>query len=162
MENHSHTHPHHFACLGIGALRRQVADAQAILADATGLAPSWFRAPMGFRSPLLDPVLHGAGLQLASWTRRGYDTRCRVPATVLSRLVSRLAAGDVLLLHDGNGARTASGRPVVLEVLPSLLARLRGNRTQRRAARHASSGSRGSRPSTSRMCIQVSSTLSRP
>ena len=39
-----------------------------------------------------------------------------------------LAAGDILLLHDGNAARTAAGRPVVLEVLPPLLARLKADR----------------------------------
>ena len=125
VENHSHTHPNHFACLGLDGMRRQVGDAQAILADATGVAPHWFRAPMGIRSPLLDPVLHGARLGLAGWTRRGYDTRCCVPGAVLSRLVRRVAPGDVLLLHDGNCARTAAGAPVVLEVLPRLLARLR-------------------------------------
>jgi peptidoglycan-N-acetylglucosamine deacetylase len=31
-------------------------------------------------------------------------------------VVSR--AGDILLLHDGHAARTASGTPVVLDVLP--------------------------------------------
>ncbi|MGH8267687.1 MAG: polysaccharide deacetylase family protein, partial [Steroidobacteraceae bacterium] len=33
-----------------------------------------------------------------------------------------LAAGDILLLHDGHAARTAGGAPVILEVLPPLLA----------------------------------------
>lgn len=125
VENHSQTHPHHFACLGVGGLRRQVADAQAAIADAAGVAPRWFRAPMGIRSPLLDPVLHAAGLGLVSWSRRGLDTRCGDAATVLSRLARGVAPGDVLLLHDGNGARTDRGTPVVLDVLPALLARLR-------------------------------------
>jgi peptidoglycan/xylan/chitin deacetylase (PgdA/CDA1 family) len=33
-----------------------------------------------------------------------------------------LQAGAILLLHDGHAARTARGVPVVLEVLPGLLA----------------------------------------
>ena len=32
-----------------------------------------------------------------------------------------LAAGDILLLHDGHAARTRAGGPVILEVLPRLL-----------------------------------------
>jgi peptidoglycan-N-acetylglucosamine deacetylase len=32
-----------------------------------------------------------------------------------------LSAGDILLLHDGNAARSAAGRPVILEALPALL-----------------------------------------
>ncbi|RYY79501.1 MAG: polysaccharide deacetylase family protein, partial [Comamonadaceae bacterium] len=61
---------------------------------------------------------------LVSWTRRGFDTRERDAAKVLARLTRRLAAGDILLLHDGNAARTSQGQPVVLEVLPALLAQL--------------------------------------
>jgi hypothetical protein len=43
---------------------------------------------------------------------------------VYARLVSGLAAGDILLLHDGHAARGSDGRPVVLTVLPRLLARI--------------------------------------
>ena len=125
VENHSLTHPYLFAFLSGAALRREVQDAQAILAEITGVAPAWFRAPMGFRGPLLDHALAQAGLRLAAWSRRGYDTRCRDPAQVLQRLQRRLAPGDVLLLHDGHCAATAHGAPVVLGVLPPLLANLR-------------------------------------
>ncbi|MGH8798274.1 MAG: polysaccharide deacetylase family protein, partial [Caldimonas sp.] len=45
----------------------------------------------------------------------------RHPATVLARLTHKLAAGDILLLHDGNAARSSDGRAVVLGVLPELL-----------------------------------------
>ena len=43
-------------------------------------------------------------------------------------LPARLAAtsaGDILLLHDGHAARTADSQPVILAVLPRLLATLR-------------------------------------
>ena len=59
-----------------------------------------------------------------SWTRRGYDTVRREPAGVLERLCQGLGAGDILLLHDGNAARTEAGQPVVLAVLPALLERV--------------------------------------
>jgi peptidoglycan/xylan/chitin deacetylase (PgdA/CDA1 family) len=44
---------------------------------------------------------------------------------VLQRLTRGLAAGDILLLHDGHCARAADGRPVVLHVLPALLDQVR-------------------------------------
>ena len=66
------------------------------------------------------------GLTLVSWTRRGYDTRETDAQRVLERLTRGLAGGDILLLHDGNSARSAAGRPVVLEVLPQLMEQLRG------------------------------------
>ena len=40
---------------------------------------------------------------------------------VLQRLSRPLAAGDILLLHDGHAARSPGGTPVVLEVLPRLI-----------------------------------------
>ena len=45
---------------------------------------------------------------------------------MLARLADGLAAGDILLLHDGHAARTRAGRPVVLDVLPPLLDRIGG------------------------------------
>ena len=86
-------------------------------------SPRFFRAPAGLRSPLLDPLLQRAGLQLASWTRRGFDTVRGDPDTVFRKLTRGLRAGDILLLHDGGAAQTARGVPVILEVLPRLLDR---------------------------------------
>ena len=120
-----------FPLLGLRALRNDVQRAQQTIEGACGVAPRFFRAPAGLRNPLLDPVLQRLGLQLASWTRRGFDTVERDGSVVLARLMSKLRAGDILLLHDGHAARTSSGTPVVLEVLPSLLEAIeqRGLRT---------------------------------
>ncbi len=122
VQNHSLSHRHHFALLGRQGLTREVAQAQAVLADITGVLPHCFRAPAGLRNPLLDPVLHRAGLHLVSWSRRGYDTRQRCPQQVLQRLSQGLSAGAILLLHDGHAQRTAAGAPVLMDVLPPLLA----------------------------------------
>lgn len=124
VENHSERHGNAFACYPPRALHAELARAQASIGTITGRAPRFFRAPMGLRSPFLDPVLHRLGLHLVSWTRRGYDAARRDPARVLHRLTSGLAAGDILVLHDGNAARTREGQPVALAVLPELLSRL--------------------------------------
>jgi peptidoglycan/xylan/chitin deacetylase (PgdA/CDA1 family) len=128
VQNHSLRHSHRFSMLGPRGLADEIGRAQQVLADVTGQRPAFFRAPAGLRSPLLAPVLHRLDLQLVSWTRRGYDTVERQSERVLERLTDRLGAGDILLLHDGHAARTPSGRPVVLEVLPALLQRLEAHR----------------------------------
>jgi peptidoglycan-N-acetylglucosamine deacetylase len=122
-ENHTDRHLKAFAALPFGAMRREVAAGQRAIADASGEAPRFFRPPVGLRSPLLDPVLAGIGLAQVAWTRRGFDTVRREPAAIARRLGRGLAAGDILLLHDGNVARMRDdGRtPVVLEALPVLL-----------------------------------------
>jgi peptidoglycan/xylan/chitin deacetylase (PgdA/CDA1 family) len=125
VQNHSHVHRHNFSLLGPRGFAREIGAAQDVLAPLAGERPRFFRAPAGLRNPFLAPVLHRLGLTLASWTRRGFDTRERDPRRVLERLTRGLAAGDILLLHDGHCARDAQGRPVVLTVLPALLAELR-------------------------------------
>jgi peptidoglycan-N-acetylglucosamine deacetylase len=124
IENHSYGHRHHFSLMGVGTLRREIEKAQEVITRVTGYQPIYFRAPVGLRSPLLDPVLQSLNLKLVSWTRRGFDTISRNPVAVLARLERDLRAGDILLLHDGNSATTQDGKPVVLEVLPKLLAAL--------------------------------------
>lgn len=124
VQNHSLQHRHNFSLLGPAGLKREIGQAQQRLAQITGQQPTCFRAPAGLRNPFLDPVLHALGLRLVSWTRRGFDTRQADPQAVLARLTRGLAAGDIVLLHDRNGAPMADGRPVVLQALPLLLARL--------------------------------------
>ena len=121
IENHSCSHLPTFAFLGLGGIRRELAEAQATLGELSGRPPRFFRPPAGIRNPMLDPVLHEAGLTLVSWTRRGYDTQRTDIDSVTARLAADLAAGDILLLHDGHAARTRAGVPVVLEVLPRVL-----------------------------------------
>jgi len=128
VQNHTARHRHNFSFLGPRGYVAELSRAQEVLTQVTGQRPSCFRAPAGLRNPFLAPVLRRLGLSLVSWTRRGFDTRERDPSKVLERLVRGLAAGDILLLHDGNAARTAGGQPIVLAVLPALLARLETDR----------------------------------
>ena len=124
VENHTHHHRHTFAFNLYPFLRREVERAQRALAQLSGRAPAYFRAPAGMHNLFLSAVLARLGLFFVSWTWRGYDTVERDASKVLARLTSELAPGDILLLHDGNAARTREGEPVVLAVLPALLAEL--------------------------------------
>lgn len=125
IENHGYRHSAAFSLLGAAALRADIERAQEAIGTAVGIAPIFFRAPAGLRSPLLEPVLARLGLHLASWSRRGFDTRNRDPQRVLQRLTRHPSGGQILLLHDGHAARTANGTPLVVAVLPALLQNLR-------------------------------------
>lgn len=121
IENHTQHHRHNFALMGVQGISQELRAAQATLTAITGQRPLFFRAPAGFRNPFLDPVLSRLGLQLVSWSVRGFDTRVRHAEQVTAKLLAGLRPGAVLLLHDGNAARTAAGQPVILAVLPALL-----------------------------------------
>jgi peptidoglycan/xylan/chitin deacetylase (PgdA/CDA1 family) len=121
VENHSQRHLHRFSVLGPRGIAAEIEHAQETIETVTGQRPQFFRAPAGLRSPFLEPVLVRLGLRLASWTRRGFDTVNPDSNVVFRRLTRGLRSGDILLLHDGHAARSSSGIPVILEVLPRLL-----------------------------------------
>lgn len=125
VENHGDSHSRATALFGYARLRRDIVTAQHTLSDLTGQRPHFFRPLGGFRNPWLDPLLQALDLRLACWTRRGFDSVQPDPQVVHRRLVRGLAAGDILLLHDGDAARTSAGTAVSLDVLPPLLAALR-------------------------------------
>lgn len=124
VENHSFSHPNTFALLGPRRLGQEIDRAQEVLASAGGRRPVYFRAPAGVRSPWLAPALARRGLALVSWTRRGFDAVDRDARRVLRRLLSGLAPRDILLLHDGSLLRSSGRPPIVLDVLPRVLAAL--------------------------------------
>jgi peptidoglycan-N-acetylglucosamine deacetylase len=125
IENHSLHHYYRFSILGPWMMAREVRGGQEAIAATVGRRPTLFRAPAGFRNPFLEPILARLGVRLVSWTRRGFDTVETDPGTVLRRLLRSLAAGDILLLHDGRAARGMDGVPVIVAVLPALLEAIR-------------------------------------
>lgn len=121
IENHTQHHRHHFSLLGPNGFTKEIQAAQNTLTAITGQRPVFFRAPAGLRNPFLDAVLKKLNLTLASWSVRGFDTKNSNAEKIKSKLISHLKAGTILLLHDGNAARSHQGTPVILEVLPDLL-----------------------------------------
>lgn len=124
LENHTNSHPYAFAWFGPRRILREINAAQAAILAVTGVAPKFFRAPMGFRPPFLAPAAERAGLCSISWTRRGFDTFAKHPEPVLQRLLRGLSAGDILLLHDGRPNRPIKNAQVIMEALPRLLEHL--------------------------------------
>ncbi len=124
VENHSMRHQYHLPFLLLRGWFAELDAAQQVLSGITGVSPVFFRPPVGLRNPFLDPVLSRLDLQLVSWTRRGFDSVEKDPNVVLARLVKNMRAGDILLLHDGKSARTCEDIPIILAVLPQLLAQI--------------------------------------
>jgi len=124
VENHSYAHSHAFAFGGPARLRREIEASSDLIERLTGRRPAFFRAPAGVRNLFLEGVLQRCDLRLASWTRRGFDTVSGDPAAITARLLRSLAAGDILVFHDG-------GRPpaaVLLRVVEAVLLEAKASR----------------------------------
>jgi peptidoglycan/xylan/chitin deacetylase (PgdA/CDA1 family) len=101
VENHSYAHAAWSGLWGPRRWRRDIAAAQDAIADATGVAPRFFRPPFGVRTPLLEPALAALGLHCVTWSARGYDTVTRNGVRLYERLAPQIGAGAIVLLHDG-------------------------------------------------------------
>jgi len=121
IENHSMHHGRLFSTMGVAGLSREIGQAQRTLTTITGDRPKFFRAPAGLRNLFLDPVLHRLGLQLSSWSTRGFDTSISCPKRVKARLLRGLKAGAIILMHDGYAAVDGDGRSMIELVLPELI-----------------------------------------
>lgn len=121
IENHSQRHRHNFSLKGTNGLISEIKTAQETLTGITGQPPQFFRAPAGLRNLFLDHALTKLGLQLASWSVRAFDTKVRSPSQVIHTLTKGLHPGAILLLHDGNAARTSAGVPIIIDVLPAIM-----------------------------------------
>lgn len=137
VENHSQHHRHYFSLLGYVGIKHELQTAQDTLTNITGQRPLFFRAPAGLRNPFLEPVLTQLQLRLATWSVRGFDTHNGDAQQVKDKLIAGLHAGAILLMHDGNAARTPQGTPVIVEILPAVLTSAKANDLHFVTLRHA-------------------------
>jgi peptidoglycan-N-acetylglucosamine deacetylase len=74
------------------------------LADATGVAPTWFRPPFGIQSYSSVRGARRAGLTTVLWTTWGRDWRKEAtPQTITDDVLRRYVEGGTVLLHDTDG-----------------------------------------------------------
>ena len=99
---HGHTHRKlHLA--GPGTVAAEI-DGGAAAIRAAGVEPApYFRAPHGFKGPIVGWQLRKRGLTLVAWTRGVWDTERPGASAIAERATEKMRGGEILLLHDGCG-----------------------------------------------------------
>lgn len=113
--------------LTAGQIREDIARGRDAIATATGVEPLLQRAPLGVYTPRFVRAVATAGLQPWLWSQWGRDwRRGATPATIAANATATLAAGDVILLHDGDDysakdshRRTAAALGEILDAVES-------------------------------------------
>jgi len=101
--NHSYSHP--LLCFRSSRfIEEDMRRAQETIAERTGAAPTWFRAPFGARWFGLGAAQERLGLTGVMWTVIGYDWN-QTADNVVRHIVRRLSPGAILCLHDGRELR---------------------------------------------------------
>lgn len=95
----------------------------AIGGEGQGVAPRFFRPPMGFKSRFNMRAAASLGLATVTWSRRGRDGFATSPADIVRR-IERTGPGDIILLHDGVEPSSGRSPDALVEALPEILASL--------------------------------------
>lgn len=119
--NHSQTHGLNFHFQRASFYRREFDAFDKTITSITGKRCRFFRAPQGFRSPVLASALNRRGLRCIAWSARGFDSVRSDAAAILATISKDLGPGALVLLHDGAGFGGREDRRATLEVLPMLM-----------------------------------------
>jgi peptidoglycan-N-acetylglucosamine deacetylase len=95
------------------------------ITHATGLAPAWFRAPHGVRSPWVNRIARAHGQRVAGWSLGVWDSDRPGADAIARRSVDGCRSGSILLLHDGDGYDPNGDRGQTAEALPHIIRGLR-------------------------------------
>ena len=96
---HSHRHDVFLGLKAAAAVGNDLIRAQNALARI-GVRPLAFRPPVGILTPRIGEALQAAGMYAVTFSRRGWDGGNRRIQHLAERILGRLCAGDVILLHD--------------------------------------------------------------
>jgi len=119
--HHTHTHP---LATFWGASPARVGwelDAALPALREAGVRPARFRPPAGIKNLWLAPALRARGLTCVGWSARGLERRRGDAEAVAARATRGLAAGAILLLHEGPRVPAA----IRVEAIRRVLERLR-------------------------------------
>jgi peptidoglycan/xylan/chitin deacetylase (PgdA/CDA1 family) len=122
----SHTETHRKLHLrGPNRIAQELSAAHASLAAATGVEPTVFRAPHGYRNPFVMREARRHGYRVFGWTFGVWDSD-RPGADIIRRRVrARLRPGAIILLHDGDGYDPAGDRSQTAGALAGIIADVR-------------------------------------
>jgi peptidoglycan/xylan/chitin deacetylase (PgdA/CDA1 family) len=123
--NHSHTHPN-CAFKSPSFIEGEFSRAQDAIAECTGVSPKLLRAPFGVRWFGYRAMQQRLGLRGVMWTVIGRDWRLPAPA-IAARVLSGIAAGGIICLHDGRGTLKDPDAGSTIEAVRRIVPELLGN-----------------------------------
>lgn len=122
VANHTWSHPNLLG-LSDSEIAEQFAQANNVIANITGAAPSCWRAPQGAFDERVLEIATGHGLEHAGWNADSSDYLRSTPEEIVTSVMDDVEEHEggpvVVILHDGGGDRSST-----VAALPELIERL--------------------------------------
>lgn len=117
IANHSYSHHCLIALFSTQKLRTDIQRCNDAIRDITGHVPLFFRPPFGVTNPRYAAVLKDLQMQSIGWSLRSMDTRAKNKYQLIRKIISKLKAKDIVLLHDH--------LPLTADTLPDIIGHCR-------------------------------------
>ena len=115
--NHSFSHHPLFDLFSSRKMLNDMNEMNQLVKDITGFTPRFFRPPYGVTNPNLKKAVMLGGFISIGWSIRSYDTIIKNQGRLLTKILSAIKPGAILLLHDTSETTVA--------ILPELLNTIR-------------------------------------
>ncbi|AEF93214.1 polysaccharide deacetylase [Desulfotomaculum nigrificans CO-1-SRB] len=89
------------------------------IAALTGVAPKFFRPPVGITNPSIEKTASNLGMVEVHWTVAIENQSAPTPEAMARRVLERVRPGSIILLHDGrlDRSKTVQSLPLLLQGL---------------------------------------------
>jgi peptidoglycan/xylan/chitin deacetylase (PgdA/CDA1 family) len=118
LADHTYSHADLLA-LRAPARKRQLQWTRALVEQATGVQPRFFRPPYGATGPAVNRLGRSLGLIPVLWSVDSRDWQLPGTKAIARRVLANVGPGSIVLMHDGGGDRqeTLRALPAILRAL---------------------------------------------
>jgi peptidoglycan/xylan/chitin deacetylase (PgdA/CDA1 family) len=113
LANHGHSHKQ-LTKLGRERIRTEISGTQDLIEEATGIAPTLFRAPYGSVNDMVRDELLNLDLELVGWAIDPRDwEKGKTSEQISAFILQNTQGGDIVLLHDIHARSIDSVVPII-------------------------------------------------
>lgn len=123
VQNHAWDHPRLTELGTDQVINSQLLPTNQVIASATGTTPTCLRAPFGATDPTVNSAAATAGLDVVGWDVNPADYDDPGAAQIAAGVLSSLAPGSVVLLHDGGSGDRQQTVDALATLLPEMATR---------------------------------------
>ncbi|MFH1263663.1 MAG: polysaccharide deacetylase family protein [Pseudomonadota bacterium] len=118
----NHTYSHRILpYLTPAACRAEISHGRDVIERVSGVRPTLVRAPKGYKSPLVNWIISRMGGKLIGFSYPIFDTQNPPVEELVSRVLSRVRAGDIIVMHDGYSPDGSGERSSLVTALDPIL-----------------------------------------
>lgn len=112
--HHSYSHSKLFPALSTKRVTEDILQGAEAVAKIANAESRLFRPPFGLTNPNIARAIKRCNVLPIGWSLRSYDTMIDSKEKLVNRVLSRVKAGDIILLHDW-GKHTAEALPEIID-----------------------------------------------